>query len=766
MDETSVKSKSFLMPILMLVIVSIISVAAINTYLNISVFKKHLSHDLEQYKKEYLEKNKNDVFNKVHIVDNSIRFQIAQIETNLKKSLKERVATALNISEDIYSRYKGKISDEEIKLKIITHLSVIQFNNGRGFYFISDYKTNKVLSHKIKKFIGKDMTNFKDIRGKRLIPLRNKAVENGEIGFFKVYFNKPNDIKNEYPKLNAAVLFKPYNLVIGTGEYLDVIEKQTKKYVLERFSNFQKDKSKYLFFLDLHNINGGNSFATMILNPNRPDLIGKKINDSFKDAKGKEFRKEFLKGLREKGESFTKYWYKKPNANTPYPKMSYFYLQKDWNWVIASGFYYDDLEQHIAKVENEVKKYTSNVIYNTLIIVFILALVVLILAILVSLRIDKTIKNYTDELVKNRFELELAQKVAKLGSWKLDLVTNELSWSKETYHIFEINEDQFKSTYDDFLNLIHIEDKEKVDEAYNQSLKDKQPYYIVHRISMKDGRVKWVEEKCETVFDKDGIPLLSNGTIQDITKEYEQQLYQQSQEKLLFEQSKMASMGEMIGNIAHQWRQPLSIISTAATGMQMRKQLGTLSDEGLNQTCEYINESTQYLSKTIDTFRNFIRGENKQEKIRICNLLDESISLIKDTLKNNHIQLNNTIHCDNDCGRRVLISQNEFTQVVINIINNSKDIILERKIKDGYVQLNHSFAGNNVVITIEDNGGGIPEDILPRVFEPYFTTKHQSQGTGLGLYMSYKIIVESFKGKLYAANTNLGVKFFIEIPLA
>ena len=107
------------------------------------------------------------------------------------------------------------------------------------------------------------------------------------------------------------MLFKPLNLVIGTGEYFDVTEKQVQNMILDRYNHLAKDPQTYMFFLKLHNINGGDKFATMILQTNRPDLVGKVLSDSYKDPKGNELRKEFLQGLRQNGESYVKYWYKK-----------------------------------------------------------------------------------------------------------------------------------------------------------------------------------------------------------------------------------------------------------------------------------------------------------------------------------------------------------------------------------------------------------------------------------------------------------------------
>ena len=764
MSNHNVKqTKRFLIPILLLVIVSIVIVVSINTYININMFKKHMDSDINKYKKEYLERQKDFVYKKVHLVNDSIKFQITKIEKKVKSSLTERIKTAMNIAQYIYEQQKGKFSNEQIKKNIAEHLSSIVFNEGRGYYFTYKYDNNVILGHALGKFVGKDMTDFKDIKGQNLVNLYKNGLKNNNISFSKIYFRKPTDPDTEYPKIVCVVKFKPLNIIIGTGEYLDDVENQIKKYVIDRFSNIKADNNRYLFFYKLHNINGGDDFATMILNQNRPDLIGKKINDSYKDAKGKEFRKEFLKDIRLKGESFTKYWYQKPGGKEIMPKMSYFYLQRDWNWIIANGFYYDDLYKEITKMEKMISKYTDDTINKAFVWIGLMSLLIILIAVYVSIKIDRTIKNYTDELVEKKMELEMAQEVAKMGSWSLDLITNKLRWSDKTYTIFDIKKEQFKGTYEEFLNKIHPEDKNIVNAAYQKSLEDKKPFSIVHRLIINDGTIKWVEEKCDTIFDKYGKPLVSNGTIQDITKEYNQQQNIKIQEKLLHEQEKLASMGEMIGNIAHQWRQPLSVISTSTSGMQIEKEMDTLSDEKFYKYTDGILKNTEFLSKTIDTFRNYIKEKKELKEVVLQDRIRSAVDIIEAAFINNHIKLINDIDRCEPINITMVVG--ELSQVIINLLNNAKDILLEQNIDDPTVKILLEKCDNNAVITIEDNGGGIPEDILPKIFDPYFTTKHQSQGTGLGLHMSKDIIEKHLNGRIYAQNNNNGATFTIIIPI-
>jgi len=198
-------------------------------------------------------------------------------------------------------------------------------------------------------------------------------------------------------------------------------------------------------------------------------------------------------------------------------------------------------------------------------------------------------------------------------------------------------------------------------------------------------------------------------------------------DKKITEQSKMAALGEMIGNIAHQWRQPLSIISTSATSVKLLNEMGNLSDEKLNKNCDRINENAQYLSKTIEDFKNFIEDKDTKSVFKISSALNQVLSLIDSTLKDNNI--NTIINIRDDI--ELYTYQNQLVQSLINIINNAKDALVEKGISEKLIIFTVFKDKNNAVIKITDNAGGIPDDVLPRIFEPYFTTKHKSQGTGL-----------------------------------
>lgn len=230
----------------------------------------------------------------------------------------------------------------------------------------------------------------------------------------------------------------------------------------------------------------------------------------------------------------------------------------------------------------------------------------------------------------------------------------------------------------------------------------------------------------------------------------------------LIEQSKQASLGEMIGNIAHQWRQPLSAIATIASSVSINNEIGKLSDQQLDESMDKIVNKTNYLSETIDTFRNFIKEEKIESSVILQERVKTALNIVSATLNSNHIQLINNFTSTNPIELKLILG--ELTQVIINIVNNAKDAIIENNISNGFIKVDIVESELNIQIIIEDNGGGVPKKLLDKIFEPYFTTKHQSLGTGLGLYMSYKIVTESMNGKLLVENTNDGAKFVILLP--
>lgn len=221
-------------------------------------------------------------------------------------------------------------------------------------------------------------------------------------------------------------------------------------------------------------------------------------------------------------------------------------------------------------------------------------------------------------------------------------------------------------------------------------------------------------------------------------------------ENLLAEQSKLAAMGEMIGNIAHQWRQPLNIISITASSAKLKKEIGLLSDKVLIDALNLISNTTEHLSNTIDVFKDFLKEDKEKSLFNLTQNIQKNLSLIESILNKNQIK----IHLDLDDEIYLYNFSNEFSQALINILNNANDAINSKLMLNELriIKIASKQINNSIEITIQDNAGGINQDIIDKIFEPYFTTKHQFQGTGLGLYMTHKIINMSMKGKISVSN--------------
>jgi signal transduction histidine kinase len=256
--------------------------------------------------------------------------------------------------------------------------------------------------------------------------------------------------------------------------------------------------------------------------------------------------------------------------------------------------------------------------------------------------------------------------------------------------------------------------------------------------------------------------------INEELEEYKQKLENRIQtDKLLFQKSREAQMGEMISMIAHQWRQPLAAINSTIIGMQLN-QLNPKFDlnnrdelekffELQNQKFERINKQVKQLSYTIDDFRDFFKPNKEKKLINITIPIIKVLDMVQINLENKGIN----IITDFQTTEQISIHENEILQVILNIIQNCEDNFIIKNIINPFICIKTIYNDNNFIISICDNGGGISNDILLKIFDPYFSTKEEKNGTGIGLYMSKMIIEEHNNGKLVVENKEDGVCFNI-----
>ena len=296
-------------------------------------------------------------------------------------------------------------------------------------------------------------------------------------------------------------------------------------------------------------------------------------------------------------------------------------------------------------------------------------------------------------------------------------------------------------------------DLETLKEGFEAGANDYIRKPIVNDIEL----ISRVKNALNLKVNMEGYKELSKNLDKKVQEEIEKNRYK---EQLLMQQSKMASMGEMIGNIAHQWRQPLNALSISIQKVKMLHDKDKLDAQMIEKSTNKSLMLIEKMSETIDDFMGFFRQDKIKAPFDVQKVIEETLTLLDASLKHNLIDYD-IIKSDGDT--TIEGQKGEFSQVILNIISNAKDILKEREIKNSKIEIKVSADKENVIVEIKDNGGGVPLEIIDRIFEPYFTTKEQGKGTGIGLYMSKTIIEKNMGGKLSVRNDDEGAVFKIEL---
>ncbi|MGB6329880.1 MAG: cache domain-containing protein [Halarcobacter sp.] len=254
--------------------------------------------------------------------------------------------------------------------------------------------------------------------------------------------------------------------------------------------------------------------------------------------------------------------------------------------------------------------------------------------------------------------------------------------------------------------------------------------------------------------------------LSDINKNLEKRvekgiLETKKKDRAMLHQSRLARMGAMLSMIAHQWRQPLSEVSGILMELETANKFNKADDILIRESVEESNKLIQFMSHTIDDFRNFFKPDKKKIRFYVDDACNEAISLVSASIKSYDIKLNKKVNCNSVINGY----EREFAQVMLNLISNAKDVLNQRKIEKPEIEIVIDVEAKSATLTVEDNAGGVKEEHLDLIFEPYFTTKESSKGTGLGLYMSKMIIEKNMNGELTVENTKKGALFKIVVEM-
>ena len=699
-------------------------------------------------KTQYIEIEKNKIRGTIDTIKKYIKNEKQKSEELLKEDLKRKINIVHKIATNIYNKNKN-IFPKEIIIEQIKHaIETMRFNKGRVYFSIHTMEGINILQPINRKFEGTSVLNRKDAKGNYPIQNAIKIAKNQGEGFLSWYYFKPNDKSNEFKKIGIIKKFEPYNLIITTAEYVEDFEKNLQKKILNNISNLEYKNEGFIFII--------NYKGKIVLHESK-----KALNHNIFEDKNFSHVKYFFKNLiSNKNLKTGDFLINKPSVtlgkDTKEVKITYAKKFEDWKWIVATSFKLSDANKFIEKrkviLEQKYTNYKKKVLIYGLVATLILLIISFIVAKLIELKF-LVYKKRQDAQLKKELESkdELLRLKEEFNSF-FELSINIQLISTNEGKILQIN-DAAKSMlgYEpeelintSFIDLIHIDDIDKTLKEMGKLTAGKNVYFFENRYRHKEGM--YINLAWSATTDKDH--KLIYASAQNTTEARLLELEKKEKEKILYQQSKLAAMGEMIGNIAHQWRQPLSTITTASTGTKLQKEMDCLSDIQLYDALDVINNSAQHLSQTIDDFRGFFNPNNNNEnEFNISDTLTKAINLVSAQFIAKDIEVIKDIESYN------LISiENELIQVLINVLNNARDVLIAKEEGKRLIFINTYQKDNYSYIEISDSGGGISSDIIDRIFEPYFTTKYKAQGTGIGLYMSDEIIRTHLNGIITVEN--------------
>ncbi len=414
--------------------------------------------------------------------------------------------------------------------------------------------------------------------------------------------------------------------------------------------------------------------------------------------------------------------------------------------------------------------------------------------------VHSNLKEWNEVAQEKALHKELSIDMTQDGFWSWNPTNDDIYFSPRWKEMIGYEDKELKDDFEEWFSRVHPDDQEQVQKDVQAHFKKETDFYVnEHRLLCKDGSYKWILARGKALFNEKNEPYKMSGFHTDVTErkklevelfglseslsqklkheiseqaklnntnaELEKQLQDEirirrEKEEMLLRQTRQAAMGEMISMIAHQWRQPLTIIGMIAENVSLDVQFDTLDTAQLQESLKHISDQVKYLSQTIDDFRQFFLPNKEKNNVLLRDCVEGALQIIGKSLISHNIE----ILTDYEDTTKMDLYKNELIQVFINFLKNSQDAFEENGVEKPKIKMQTKEYETYVELSVEDNAGGIPLEVQKKMFDPYFTTKSKKNGTGLGLYMSKSIIEDHSCGTIKVSDTEDGVIFTLAFP--
>lgn len=786
---------------------SILLLSGIFLIIQISSHNTKFKRQSEFIQENYSDEQKAIVKREVERVVNLINSQITSMDKHVEEIIKEKVYEAYAIAENIYNQNSGIASDSEIIKMIKDALRPIRFENNRGYFFITSYSGLEILFADRPEMEGKNLIDLKSSDDKYVIrDMIEISKQSGE-GLYEYQWTKPGEPGNDHKKISFVKHFAPYDWIIGTGLYIKDLEERIQLGLLQQISETRFGQEGYIF---VNTLDGYALVANGNLITGQQKLweVFNKNPDKTKDL----FQKEYDAAIKPDGGYIYYSMQKLSDSQVESPKSSFIQGIPEYNWLIGAGVYLDDIEAEISNLQDisyeELKTDVQKTVYITLLIMGFFFFVFF----MIGKRLQNDFHHFTEFFNKAVFE-DVEIDLDKVKFHELTLMAdraNRMQTDKfetqqklrEEEEKLRISEKNFRLLAENSKDMIfrmsfpsgkyeyvspaskeilgytpeeimdepyHVKKsihpdwrewlEQKLKDVMNGSAADTYEYQIIN----KDGNELWVTQKNALIRDEKGKVFELVGRLSDDTQ-------RKKIEEQLNHSYRMDAIGQLAGGVAHDFNNVLAGIINAA---QVLKSPKREIDEKGKDMVDLIMKAAVRAADLTAKLSTFSRKRTLSLKpVDMNDIINETVNILKRTINKNI-----DIVVEKEAVNSIVFGDgSELQSAILNLgINASHSMVeggrilirAENKILDQDYCDNILFdtkPGKYIQVLVRDNGSGITKENLKKIFEPFFSTKEQGKGTGLGLATVYGAVLDHHGAVEVESKVGEGTTFYISIP--